>query len=230
MSRPVKPSYQNGEHDARAWLATNPDDRAVADRLARAIAGSLSLVGDRNAYEDGWRNVLTSHFAIRNARIDTSPWSIEIWENDPQGLVIEFPALTQAVAQRLYSDVRLCCRGFTVLLKNEGLPVFHKSVTGVSDAQTRNEEWEWPRKQGRAPTPSPSTTEADMTEKPGLSKTISRTAALAQFGQSCLEAENQAGVDPRRLTTRGAGAAEPIAPNDNESGRAKNRRVELVRL
>ncbi len=40
----------------------------------------------------------------------------------------------------------------------------------------------------------------------------------------------KAGVDPRRLTTRGAGASEPIAPNDNEAGRAKNRRVELIRL
>lgn len=40
----------------------------------------------------------------------------------------------------------------------------------------------------------------------------------------------KAGVDPRRFTTRGAGAAEPVAPNDSEAGRAKNRRVELVRL
>ena len=40
----------------------------------------------------------------------------------------------------------------------------------------------------------------------------------------------KAGIDPRRLSTRGAGAAEPIAPNDSETGRAKNRRVELVRL
>jgi outer membrane protein OmpA-like peptidoglycan-associated protein len=37
-------------------------------------------------------------------------------------------------------------------------------------------------------------------------------------------------VDPRRFTTRGSGASEPVAPNDNEAGRAKNRRVELVRL
>ncbi|MBN8753214.1 MULTISPECIES: OmpA family protein [Variovorax] len=40
----------------------------------------------------------------------------------------------------------------------------------------------------------------------------------------------KAGVDPRRFTTRGAGSAEPVAPNDSEAGRAKNRRVELVRL
>ncbi|WP_295987018.1 OmpA family protein [uncultured Variovorax sp.] len=40
----------------------------------------------------------------------------------------------------------------------------------------------------------------------------------------------KAGVDPRRFTTRGAGASEPVAPNDSEAGRAKNRRVELIRL
>lgn len=40
----------------------------------------------------------------------------------------------------------------------------------------------------------------------------------------------KAGVDPRRLTTRGAGASEPIAPNDTDAGRAKNRRVQLIRL
>ncbi|MDA7415458.1 OmpA family protein [Xenophilus arseniciresistens] len=39
----------------------------------------------------------------------------------------------------------------------------------------------------------------------------------------------QAGVDPRRLTHRGAGPVEPVAPNDSEAGRAKNRRVELVK-
>lgn len=37
------------------------------------------------------------------------------------------------------------------------------------------------------------------------------------------------GVPDRRLRSRGAGAAEPVAPNDSEAGRALNRRVELVR-
>lgn len=37
------------------------------------------------------------------------------------------------------------------------------------------------------------------------------------------------GIDPARLQARGAGAAEPVGPNDTEEGRAKNRRVELVR-
>jgi len=31
------------------------------------------------------------------------------------------------------------------------------------------------------------------------------------------------------ISTRGAGASEPVASNDDETGRAKNRRVELVK-
>jgi outer membrane protein OmpA-like peptidoglycan-associated protein len=47
---------------------------------------------------------------------------------------------------------------------------------------------------------------------------------------SVIRALAQTGVDAKRLTSRGAGASEPVAPNDNEAGRAKNRRVELVRM
>jgi outer membrane protein OmpA-like peptidoglycan-associated protein len=54
---------------------------------------------------------------------------------------------------------------------------------------------------------------------------LSRRRALA-----VIAALVKAGVDPRRFTTRGAGASEPVAPNDNDAGRAKNRRVELIRL
>ncbi len=36
-------------------------------------------------------------------------------------------------------------------------------------------------------------------------------------------------IDRARLQSRGAGASEPVASNDDEEGRAKNRRVELVR-
>lgn len=37
------------------------------------------------------------------------------------------------------------------------------------------------------------------------------------------------GVAPSRLVSFGAGMAAPVAPNDTEAGRAKNRRVELVK-
>lgn len=37
------------------------------------------------------------------------------------------------------------------------------------------------------------------------------------------------GIETSRLNARGAGASEPVATNDTEEGRAKNRRVELVR-
>jgi outer membrane protein OmpA-like peptidoglycan-associated protein len=39
----------------------------------------------------------------------------------------------------------------------------------------------------------------------------------------------QRGIDATRLAMRGAGASEPLAPNDSEENRARNRRVELVK-
>jgi outer membrane protein OmpA-like peptidoglycan-associated protein len=36
------------------------------------------------------------------------------------------------------------------------------------------------------------------------------------------------GISPERLSAEGAGFSQPIATNDTEEGRAKNRRVELV--
>ena len=44
-----------------------------------------------------------------------------------------------------------------------------------------------------------------------------RAALIAQFG-----------IDPARVTTRGAGPLEPIATNDTAEGRAQNRRVEVI--
>ncbi len=40
---------------------------------------------------------------------------------------------------------------------------------------------------------------------------------------------NSLGIDPNRLTARGVGPLAPVASNETESGRAKNRRVELVK-
>ncbi|NBE09233.1 OmpA family protein [Paragemmobacter ruber] len=44
-----------------------------------------------------------------------------------------------------------------------------------------------------------------------------RSALIARFG-----------IDPARITTRGAGPAAPIATNDTAEGRAQNRRVEVI--
>ena len=47
---------------------------------------------------------------------------------------------------------------------------------------------------------------------------------------SVIRALAQAGIDAKRFASRGAGASEPVESNDSEQGRAKNRRVELVRM
>ena len=63
----------------------------------------------------------------------------------------------------------------------------------------------------------------DSTGDPAANKTLSINRANA-----IRDLLVQAGVDTGRITTEGYGADRPIASNDTEDGRAKNRRTELV--
>jgi outer membrane protein OmpA-like peptidoglycan-associated protein len=47
--------------------------------------------------------------------------------------------------------------------------------------------------------------------------------------QAVVAALSSAGVAPARLVAQGVGMAAPLATNDSDEGRAKNRRVELVK-
>ena len=58
-----------------------------------------------------------------------------------------------------------------------------------------------------------------------LAKKLSEDRAKA-----VVKAVTKAGIDASRLKTAGWGASKPVADNSSEDGRAKNRRVELVKL
>jgi outer membrane protein OmpA-like peptidoglycan-associated protein len=60
-------------------------------------------------------------------------------------------------------------------------------------------------------------------EKSNLSLSESRA-------RSVMEAVLAKGIDKARLSTKGWGQTKPIAENTTEDGRAKNRRVEIVKL
>ena len=66
---------------------------------------------------------------------------------------------------------------------------------------------------------------ADSTGDPAANQTLSTDRATAI--QSLLVA---GGVAPERLTTAGYGQDKPVASNDTEDGKARNRRTELIVL
>lgn len=78
-----------------------------------------------------------------------------------------------------------------------------------------------------------------MQENPGLNVAIEgHTDSLGSDAYNQRLSERRAaavqrylvsnGIDPMRMTQRGFGETNPIASNDTEEGRAKNRRVEIV--
>ena len=64
----------------------------------------------------------------------------------------------------------------------------------------------------------------DNTGSPAANKTLSNARAKA-----VAEAITAAGINPNRLEPGGYGQERPVADNRTEEGRAKNRRVELVK-
>ena len=55
-------------------------------------------------------------------------------------------------------------------------------------------------------------------------------ALSRQRADAVVRALAGSGIDGARLQAAGRGAAKPLADNKDEAGRAKNRRVELVKL
>jgi chemotaxis protein MotB len=58
--------------------------------------------------------------------------------------------------------------------------------------------------------------------KTNLKLSIARAATVAQF------LLDHTAIEPKRVSTMGFGKYRPIADNDSESGRRKNRRVEII--
>lgn len=53
--------------------------------------------------------------------------------------------------------------------------------------------------------------------------------AILKRAESVVSALTKSGIDVKRLSTAGWGQDKPIADNKTEEGKAKNRRVEIVK-
>ncbi len=66
--------------------------------------------------------------------------------------------------------------------------------------------------------------------RPATPHATSASPAHAHGASSQRSPLTAQGIDAARLEARGHGPSQPVADNDTDEGRAKNRRVELVRL
>ena len=57
-----------------------------------------------------------------------------------------------------------------------------------------------------------------------------RPETLERVNRALVRYAQEQGIEDGRLNSAGFGDSKPVAPNDSEDGRAKNRRVELVKV
>lgn len=62
----------------------------------------------------------------------------------------------------------------------------------------------------------------------GTKDTLGPTVLRAREATAFLTGDKSAGLGPVRVSAAGAGDSDPIAPNDKDEGRAKNRRLEIA--
>jgi len=65
----------------------------------------------------------------------------------------------------------------------------------------------------------------DSDGNPASNQTLSEERAKAVVGKMV-----ELGISPSRLTSKGHGQSQPIAPNSTPEGKAQNRRVEFVKM
>ncbi len=199
-------------------------DQEVVDKEApwvRAIAtgdGTLTLTGEladetmRSTIVDGTREVYGAENVVDETTVNP--------ERHNRFLIMRFPSNVAAYSVFGTFDIRGENESFTAILEDglvfesletELTPESRERLAGVMFTLTRN------------PLPVTVTGHTDSTGTAASNQTLSeqRAESVAAF-----LIEN--GVLPENIETAGLGEADPIADNDTDEGRARNRRVEIV--
>ena len=176
----------------------------IYDRVPRDNDGGETTLRVTTGGKDVWVRVEPGIFSAPTQ-------SYKIW-------IVEVAAMQQVVSANKLLD-ELNKNGFATLyinfdtgkhdLKSDGLATVKEIVTMLKSAPAMNISIEG---------------HTDNVGQPQANKLLSENRA-----KSVMNAVNAGGIDAKRLSASGFGQERPIADNRSEDGRAKNRRVELVK-
>jgi outer membrane protein OmpA-like peptidoglycan-associated protein len=222
-ARPRKESLE-GQLTRIRYFHNDPNSQPSALQVIRNYQNAIRSIGGKVVYErlpkpnDGGETTLVAQFGGKEVWVRVRP---EIFSAPAQSYLLEIlerEGMEQKVtAARLLDELNK--QGFTALYLN-----FETNSWQIrpADAATLDE------------------VAAALKQTPGMKVSIeghtdnvgtpeSNRALSQRRAQSVLDALVQRGVDRARLSAAGFGQERPVADNRTEEGRAKNRRVELVR-
>jgi len=222
-TRPKKQSLE-GQFTRIRYFHNDPNSQPSALQVIRNYQNAVRSVGGKVVYErlprpnDGGETTLVAQSGGKEVWVRVRP---EIFSAPTQSYLLEIlerEGMEQKVtAARLLDELQK--QGFTALYLS-----FETNSWQIrpSDAATLDE------------------VAAALKQTPGMKVSIeghtdnvgtpeSNRVLSERRAQSVLDALVQRGVDRARLSAAGFGQERPVADNRTEEGRAKNRRVELVR-
>lgn len=222
-ARPKKETIE-GQVTRIRYFHNNPDSQPSALQVLRNYQNAVKSIGGKVVFErlprpnDGGETVMTAQFGGKEVWVRIRP---EIFSAPTQSYVVtvvEREGMEQAVtAARLLEDLNR--QGFATLYLN-----FDTNRWEIRQQdQAALDEVAGALKQ------SPSMRiriegHTDNVGQPEANKALSEKRA-----RSVMEALVARGVPAGRMTAAGFGQEKPIADNRTEEGRAKNRRVEMVK-
>ena len=224
-------TVQNGEQkkvegDATVlrYFYNSPEQQPSALQVIRNYQNAIRSIGGRVVYEKSPEEGSGGETALLVSKDGKEIWvSVrpEIFSAPTQSyqlFILERGAMTQQVtADQMYAALK--SNGFVALYINFD---FGKAELKPEGQQTADEIAKMLKNDGQLRIRIEGHT--DNVGSASANKTLSESRAA-----SVMAALKTRGIDPARLAASGFGSERPIADNRTEEGRAKNRRVELVK-
>lgn len=222
-SEPQRKSIE-GNATVITYFYDNPDDQPSALQLIRNYENAIKSIGGTVVYErlprenDGGEATLKVSTGGKEVWVRVEPGIFSAPTQSYKLSIVEISAMQQVVSANKLLDE---------LNKNGFIALYINFDTGKWDLKTDGQATvaEIAKMLKSAPTIKIAIEgHTDNVGQPAANKTLSQKRA-----QSVMAAVIAGGIDGKRLSAAGYGQERPIADNRSEAGKAKNRRVELVK-